>query len=66
MIQVLNHSTPSLQLYSHYPEILNFFNNRSTNASAESFNAKLKNSTEALRGVSDTSFFLYRVAMIYA
>jgi transposase len=26
----------------HYQNILNYFNNRSTNASAESFNAKLK------------------------
>ena len=59
-------NTISATIYSHYPEILNFFNNRSTNASAESFNAKLKNFRAALRGVNDTSFFLYRVAKIYA
>ena len=35
-------NTISATVYSHYPEILNFFDNRSTNASAESFNAKLK------------------------
>ena len=29
-------------LYEHYDEELNFFNNRSTNALAESFNAKIK------------------------
>ena len=34
-------NTISATFYSHYPEILNFFDNRSTNASAESFNAKL-------------------------
>ncbi|MGD9639520.1 MAG: DDE transposase, partial [Alphaproteobacteria bacterium] len=33
---------------------------------AESFNAKLKAFRAVLRGVSDTSFFLYRVAKIYA
>ena len=27
--------------YEHYGEILNFYNNRSTNAMAESFNAKI-------------------------
>jgi len=59
-------NTISATVYSHYPEILNFFDNRSTNASAESFNAKLKAFRGTLRGVSDTSFFLYRVASIYA
>ena len=28
--------------YEHYEEILNFYNNRSSNALAESFNAKVK------------------------
>ena len=59
-------NTISATVYSHYPEILNFFNNRSTNASAESFNAKLKAFRSILRGVNDTSFFLFRVAKIYA
>jgi transposase len=59
-------NTISATIYSHYPEILNFFDNRSTNASAESFNAKLKAFRSTLRGVNDTSFFLYRVANIYA
>jgi len=35
-------NTISATIYSHYPDILNFFDNRSTNASAESFNAKIK------------------------
>lgn len=59
-------NTISATVYSHYPEILNFFDNRSTNASAESFNAKLKAFRATLRGVSDTRFFLFRVAKIYA
>ena len=59
-------NTISATVYSHYPEILNFFDNRSTNASAESFNAKLKAFRRTLRGVNDTKFFLFRVAKIYA
>ena len=59
-------NTISATFYSHYPEILNFFDNRSTNASAESFNAKLKAFRAALRGVVDIEFFLFRVANIYA
>lgn len=59
-------NTISATIYSHYLNILNFFINRSTNASAESFNAKLKAFRTTLRGVTDTKFFLYRVAKIYA
>ncbi|MCY1720215.1 transposase [Prolixibacteraceae bacterium Z1-6] len=43
-----------------------YFETRSTNASAESFNAKLKAFRAALRGVSDIKYFLFRVAKIYA
>jgi len=59
-------NTISATFYSHYPEILNFFDNRSTNAAAESFNAKLKAFRATQRGVVDIEFFLYRVDMIYA
>ncbi len=59
-------NTISATFYSHYTEILNFFDNRSTNASAESFNAKLKAFRATLRGVVDIEFFLFRVAKIYA
>ena len=59
-------STIADTIQSHYQSILNFFDNRSTNASAESFNAKLKAFRRTQRGVSDMNFFLYRVAMIYA
>lgn len=59
-------NTISATIYSHYKEILNFFDNRSTNASAESFNSKLKAFRTALRGVTDTNFFLFRVTKIFA
>lgn len=52
--------------YEHYDDILNFYNNRSSNAAAESFNAKVKAFRAALRGIRDEKFFLYRLAMIYA
>ena len=59
-------NTISATIYSHYPNILNFFDNRNTNASAESFNAKLKNFRAVMRGVTDVNFFLFRIAKLYA
>ncbi|MDP4186377.1 MAG: transposase [Bacteroidota bacterium] len=59
-------NTISATIYEHYEEILNFFINRSTNASAESFNAKIKSFRASLRGVTDVNFFLFRLAKIYA
>lgn len=47
-------------------KILNYFYTRSTNASAESFNAKLKGFRSLLRGVSDINFFLFRVEKLFA
>lgn len=52
--------------YEHYDEILNFYNNRSSNAMAESFNAKIKLFRANLRGVVDKKFFLFRIATLYA
>ena len=52
--------------YEHYDDILNFYNNRSSNAAAESFNAKVKAFRAALRGIRDEKFFLYRLSLIYA
>ena len=46
--------------------ILNFFKNRHTNANAESFNSKLKLFRANLRGVTDTSFFLFRLHKLFA
>ncbi len=52
--------------YEHYDDILNFYNNRSSNAMAESFNAKVKLFRANLRGVVDKKFFLFRIANIFA
>jgi transposase len=51
---------------AHHPQILHYFDNRSTNASAESYNAKLKTFRSIFRGARDTTFFLYRVMKLYA
>ena len=53
-------------IYEHYDEILNYFVNRSTNAFAESFNAKIKAFRAQLRGVADLKFFLYRLTKLFA
>jgi transposase len=51
--------------HEHYEEILNFYTNRSSNAMAESFNAKIKLFRANLRGVADKKFFLFRIANPY-
>lgn len=58
--------TVARSIQTHYLEILNFFNNRSTNASAESFNAKIKAFRSSSRGVRDIPFFLFRLTKLYA
>lgn len=56
----------AMTFYEHYNDILNFYVNRSSNAAAESFNAKIKAFRASLRGVVDEKYFLFRLAMIYA
>ena len=51
---------------THEWRILNYFNNRASNASAESFNAKLKWFRSLLRWINDFNFFLFRVEKMYA
>lgn len=58
--------TVARSIQAHYLSILNFFINRSTNASAESFNAKVKAFRATSRGVRDIKFFLFRLSKIYA
>nr|WP_042479303.1 transposase [Solitalea canadensis] len=53
-------------IQAHYLTILNYFDNRSTNAAAESFNAKIKAFRSAFRGVKNVSYFLFRLSNIYA
>jgi len=50
----------------NYRSILNYFINRSTNASAESFNAKTKAFRAQFRGVRNVEFFLFRLTRIFA
>jgi transposase len=50
----------------HKETILNFFDNRATNASAESFNARIKLFRANQKGVRDTTFFLFRLSKLYA
>ncbi|HXJ99172.1 MAG TPA: transposase [Gelidibacter sp.] len=50
----------------HYKEIINYFEKRSTNASAESFNSKIKRFRANFRGVRDKTFFLFRLKNIFA
>jgi transposase len=50
----------------HYQNILNYFDNRSTNASPESFNAKIKAFRAQFRGVRNVEFFLFRLTNIFA
>lgn len=59
-------NTVSRTIQMHYQTILNYFERRSTNAAAESFNAKIKAFRSQFRGVRSVSFFIYRLAKIYA
>lgn len=59
-------NTISRSIINHYQTILNYFDNRSTNASAESFNAKIKAFRTQFRGVKNVAFFLFRLTTIYA
>ena len=54
------------QRFTSIMMILNFYNNRASNAMAESFNAKIKLFRANLRGVADKKFFLFRIANLYA
>lgn len=59
-------TTVANSIENHYERILNFFVNRSTNAAAEAFNAKIKAFRASFRGVVDMKFFLFRLAKVYA
>lgn len=60
-----NFETPMQTIQLHERTIVNYFISRMTNASAESFNAKIKNFRALQRGVSDVKFFLYRLSKLY-
>ena len=63
-IEEFNTVVHSIEYHLH--DILNFFNNRSTNANAESFNSKIKGFRANLRGVTDVKFFLFRLEKLFA
>ncbi|KEO72721.1 hypothetical protein EL17_18490 [Anditalea andensis] len=58
-------NTVSRTIQNHYETILNFFENRSTIASAESFNAKIKAFRTQFRRVPNVEFFLFSLSKIY-
>jgi transposase len=58
-------NTISQTIQNHYAQILNYFDERSTNASAESFNAKIKGLRNQFRGIKNMHFFLFRLSKIY-
>lgn len=51
---------------NHNTTIINYFEERLTNASAESFNAKIKAFRTQFRGVGDVQFFMFRLATLYS
>ena len=51
---------------NNYVTIINYFEQRSTNASAESFNAKIKAFRDQFRGVRDIPFFIFRLTKLFA
>ena len=59
-------NTIARSIQHHYKTIVNYFDNRSTNASAESFNAKIKAFRSQFRGVKSIPFFLFRLTKLYA
>ena len=63
---VLSRNTSKRRYEYHLDNILNFFDNRSTNANAESFNSKIKGFAANLRGVTDVKFFLFRLEKLFA
>ena len=65
--QNLEHfNTAANSLEYQLDNILNFFDDRNTNANAESFNLKIKNFRANLRGVTDIDFFLFRLEKLFA
>lgn len=64
--KIVKFNTALNSIEYHLDNILNFFNNRSTNANAESFNSKIKGFRANLRGVTDIKFFLFRLEKLFA
>ena len=65
-LNIKEFTTVTYTVSQNMEQILNFFDNRSTNANAESFNAKLKLFRANQRGVKDRAFFLFRMMKLFA
>jgi transposase len=65
-LNIKEFTTVTYTISQNMEQILNFFDNRSTNANAESFNAKLKLFRANQRGVKDKAFFLFRMMKLFA
>ena len=50
----------------HLGGILNYFQNRATNAAIESFHSKLKLFRQRIRGIGDKAFFFFRIIRYFA
>lgn len=66
LIKIKEFNTVANTVKYNLENILNFFINRNTNANAESFNSKIKLFRANLRGVTDTTFFLFRLTKLFA
>lgn len=66
MIEIEEFNSVANTVKNNFDNIIGFFNNRSTNANAESFNSKIKLFRANLRGVTDTQFFLFRLTKLFA
>lgn len=50
----------------HLGGIINYFENRATNAAIESFHAKIKLFRQRIRGIVDKAFFFFRIIQYFA
>lgn len=58
-------NTIATTFYEHSDNILNFFDNRPTNASAESINSKIKAFSAKLHDINDSGFFIFQLCNIH-
>ena len=65
-LQIKEFNIVANTIENHFDTILNYYANYSTNASAESFNSKMKLFRANQRGVVDTKFFLFRPNKLFA
>ena len=57
-------NTISRTIQNNYEAVLNYFDNKSKNASTESFNVKIKALRSQFRGGENFKFFLFRLSKI--